>query len=315
MTPKAIVITGPTATGKTKLGVALSKLIGGEVVSADSMQIYKYMDIGTAKPTDEEMEGVPHHMIDVAEPLESYSVARYVEEASKCIDDILARGKMPVIVGGTGLYIESLISGRRFAESGADTGLRRELYEMYDCIGGEEMKRRLAEFDPESAEKFHSNDKKRIVRAFEIYRATGKTASCHNLETKSVPPRYKTCRIALNFSKRADLYACVDRRVDKMMEAGLSDEVKTLLGMGVPPFCTAMQAIGYKELVAVISGEESRLAEAVYKIKMESRRYAKRQISWLGRDKVLNWILWNREPDFGVGVRDSTAFLENTGII
>ncbi|MGE4485500.1 MAG: tRNA (adenosine(37)-N6)-dimethylallyltransferase MiaA [Oscillospiraceae bacterium] len=314
MPPKAVVITGPTATGKTKLGVVLSKLIGGEVVSADSMQIYKHMDIGTAKPTVNETEGVPHHMIDVAEPFESYSVARYVEEASKCIDDILSRGKMPVIVGGTGLYIESLISGRSFAESGADTGLRREISELYDRIGGEEMKKRLAEFDPESAAKFHSNDKKRIVRAFEIYRATGKTASRHNVETMAIPPRYETCRIALNFLQRADLYARIDCRVDKMMKAGLTDEVKMLLSMGVPPFCTAMQAIGYKELVSAISGEES-LMEAVHEIKTESRRYAKRQISWLGRDKELHWILWNREADFGVGVRDSTAFLEKTGII
>lgn len=314
MPPKAVVITGPTATGKTKLGVALSKLIGGEVIGADSMQIYKYMDIGTAKPSENEKEGVRHHMIDVAEPFENYSVARYVREASKCADDIIARGKTPVIVGGTGLYIESLISGRGFAGNGADTGLREEISEMYDRIGGEEMQRRLAEFDPESAAKFHSNDKKRIVRAFEIYRATGKTAARHNLETQSLPPRYHACRIALNFSKRADLYARIEDRVDKMMEAGLQDEVRSILRRGVQPDCTAMQAIGYKELVSALKGESS-LGEAVLKIKTESRRYAKRQISWLGRDRQLHWILWDGEPDFGAGVRDSTAFLENTGII
>ena len=189
MQPKLVVITGPTASGKTALGVALAQRLGGEVVSADSMQIYRGMDIGTAKPTPEEMQGVPHHMIDIADPTENYSVSRYAEEASACVDDILARAKLPIVVGGTGLYIDSLIAGRTFADGTADTALRQELSERYDEIGGEGLLGELRKVDPERAAKLHPADKKRIVRAMEVYVLTGKTITQHDAETRAVPRR------------------------------------------------------------------------------------------------------------------------------
>ena len=286
--PIVIIITGPTATGKSALGAMLAKSIDGEVVSADSMQVYKYMDIGTAKPTPEERLGAPHHMLDIVPPWEDYSAARYVTEASLCIDDILRRGKTPIIVGGTGLYIDSLVSGRDFSARG-DAALRHELNTEYDEIGGDAMLLRLGEFDPQSAAKLHANDKKRIVRAFESYTITGKTISQHDSETKALPPRYDARKFALTFSDRSELYSRIDRRVDSMLEKGLLNEVRGLLDMGVPPGCTAMQAIGYKEMAEVVTGRCS-MEDATEKIKMESRRYAKRQLTWLRRDTDVKWI-------------------------
>ena len=234
MQPKLVVITGPTASGKTALGVMLAQRLGGEVVSADSMQIYRGMDIGTAKPTPEEMQGVPHHMIDIADPTENYSVSRYAAEATACVDDILARGKLPIVVGGTGLYIDSLIAGRTFADGTADTALRQELNERYDEIGGEGLLGELRKFDPERAAKLHPADKKRIVRAMEVYILTGKTITQHDAETRAVPPRYDAAKIALTFADRQDLYARIDRRVDAMMQQGLLGEVRALLPVSRP---------------------------------------------------------------------------------
>lgn len=314
MPPKVAVITGPTATGKTKLGVMLAQKFGAEIVGADSMQIYRYMDIGTAKPTKEEMCGVPHHMIDVVSPFENYSVSRYVEDASACVDDILSRGKLPILVGGTGLYIESLLSGRNFAVGGESAGMREALSDMYDKAGGEEMLRRLQSVDPESAARLHANDKKRIVRALEVYEATGKTITQHNLETQAIPPRYEACKIALTFDKRQNLYDRIDRRVDSMAAMGLESEVQNLLAMGLTANHTAMQAIGYKEMACKIFANCT-LDDALSAIKTESRRYAKRQLSWLGRDKNLHWIRWEKEPDFAAGLRDSTGFFQKDDII
>ena len=294
--PRVIVITGPTATGKTALGVALAKELDGEVVSADSMQIYKYMDIGTAKVTKEETMGIPHHMIDIVEPSESFSVARYVEEADKCVSDILSRGKLPIIVGGTGLYIDSLISGRNFGAGGQDTSIRQELEEEYNALGGEEMLRRLREFDPQRADKLHAADRKRILRAFEVYRLTGKTITEHDEETKKIPPKYDAMKVILSYKERENLYARIDQRVDEMVKAGLWDEVENLLKNGVPKDCTAMQAIGYKEVVRAMDGELSN-DEAIDLIKRESRRYAKRQLTWLSRSKEALRILWEDIPD------------------
>ena len=314
MEPKTIaVITGPTATGKTALGVALALAKNGEVISADSMQLYRGMVIGTAAPTPEEMRGVPHHMLAVADPREAYSVSRYVQEAGRCVEDVLRRGKLPILVGGTGLYIESLLAGREFAEGFGDTELRRSLGAEYDALGGEAMLQRLSEVDPETAGRLHPNDKKRIVRALEVYRLTGETISAHDRRTREQPPRYRSARIALTFLDREDLYRRIDRRVDDMMAAGLEEEVRALLRAGLPDNCTAMQAIGYKELCACLRGECSR-QEAVETIKRQSRRYAKRQLSWLGRDKQLHWIRWEKTPDFGFALRDSTAFLERFGL-
>lgn len=313
MPPKIAVITGPTASGKTALGVALAELLHGEVVSADSMQIYRRMNIGTAKPTPEEMRGVPHHMIDVAEPGENYSVARYVAEASACVDDILARGKLPIVVGGTGLYIDSLLSGRTFADGASDSALRQELNERYDEIGGEGLLGELRKVDPDRAVKLHAADKKRIVRAMEVYILTGKTITQHDAETRLIPPRYDAARIALDFENRADLYARIDRRVDAMVEAGLFDEVRALLAEGIPADCTAMQAIGYKEAVGVVRGACTE-AEAADRIRQESRRYAKRQLTWLRRDPSLFWIRFEKAPDMVLARRLSTGFLARCGI-
>ena len=307
MKPEVLVITGPTATGKTKLAVMTAKAINGEVVGADSMQIYKHMDIGTAKPSIEEMEGVPHHMIDVCSPFEDYSVSRYVEEAAKCCEDIISRGKTPIIAGGTGLYIESLLSGRDFAPGIVGNGIREELSEEYDTVGGEAMLRKLAEIDPASGNKLHANDKKRIVRALEVYLTTGKTITQHNEETLAIPPRYTSRTIALTFKDRARLYDRIDRRVDMMLEMGLMDEIQKLLDMGLGETSTAMQAIGYKEIVAALKGECT-MEEGIEAVKRESRRYAKRQLSWLRRDKSINWIEWDEEPDFNEALSIVTQF-------
>jgi len=299
-----IVITGPTATGKTALGALLAKTVGGEVVSADSMQVYKHMDIGTAKPAADERLGIPHHMIDIVPPWEDYSAARYISDAADAIDDILRRGKLPVLVGGTGLYIDSLLSGRVFSARG-DAALRRQLENEYDAIGGDAMLRRLGEFDPGSAAKLHENDKKRIVRAIEAYSATGKTISQHDLETKALPPRYVALKFALTFSDRQELYTRIDKRVDDMMSKGLEGEVRNLLEMGVAPGSTAMQAIGYKELAGAIAGRHS-LNDAVEQIKMESRRYAKRQLTWLRRDTNIIWHIWQNKPDIEKAIQEIT---------
>jgi len=291
----------------------LCQKLGGEVVSADSMQIYRRMDIGTAKPTPEEMQGIPHHMIDVADPEENYSVARYVEEAASCVEDILNRGKLPVLVGGTGLYIDSLLSGRTFAGGPVDPALREELNERYDEIGGRGLLGELRKVDPERAAKLHEADKKRIVRALEVYILTGKTITQHDLETQAILPRYDAAKLALDFEVRQDLYNRIDRRVDRMFEQGLMDEVRSLLASGVPASCTAMQAIGYKEAVGAVSGACSE-TEAAEKIKMESRRYAKRQLTWLRRDPAIEWHRFEKTPDLNEALRHSTEFLRTLGI-
>ena len=294
---RVLIITGPTATGKTALGVELALRLNGEVISADSMQLYRGMDIGTAKVTAEEARGVPHHLVDVAEPSENWSVARWVEAAAACAEDIFSRGKLPVIVGGTGLYIDSLLSGRDFADSGDDGGkLRVELSSEYDRIGGEAFRERLAAVDPARAQKLHSADKKRLVRAMEVYRLTGETITAHDARTRTRPPRWESLRVALSFADRAVLYARIDRRVDEMMERGLFAEVQSLLDAGLDAECTAMQAIGYKEISACLRGECTE-AEAIASIKQNSRRYAKRQLTWLRRDAGIRWVLWEDAPD------------------
>ena len=313
MAAKIVVIAGPTASGKTATGVALCQKFNGEVVSADSMQIYRRMTIGTAKPTSEEMQGVKHHMIDVAEPEENWSVARYVEAAAACVEDILARGKLPVIVGGTGLYIDSLLSGRTFAGGPVNEALRQELSERYDEIGAEGLLGELRKVDPERAAKLHPGDKKRIVRALEVFILTGKTITQHDAETKAIPPRWEAAKIALDFENRQDLYDRIDRRVDDMFARGLMDEVRALLDSGVPDDCTAMQAIGYKEAVAALRGESSE-EDARAMIQQESRRYAKRQLTWFRRDKEIEWHRFGAKPNLDEALQHSTAFLRSRGI-
>lgn len=294
MAEKILVVTGPTATGKTALSVELAKKLGGEIVSADSMQIYRGMDIGTAKVTKAEMQNIPHHMIDIADPSEDYSVSRYVEEADAAVRGILSRGRLPIVAGGTNLYIDSLIAGLDFAEKAEDAALRESLNKQYDDIGGEAMLEHLRGFDPERAAKLHPADKRRIVRAVEIYILTGETITRHDEETKKRPKRYDAVKIALTFADRAVLYDRINARVDKMVSDGLFDEVKGLLDSGLSPACTSMQAIGYKEPAAYFRGEMSKNA-AIELIKLSSRRYAKRQLTWLRRDTT---VLWHERQSF-----------------
>lgn len=314
MPPKILVICGPTASGKTALAVELALRHHGEVVSADSMQIYRRMDIGTAKPTREEMRGVPHHMLDVADPEEDFSVARYVDMAAKCVDDILSRGKLPILAGGTGLYIDSLLSGRTFAPFQPDSPLRGQLEEQLRREGGAAMLSRLAQVDPDSAARLHPNDEKRIIRALEVYQSTGKTITQHNLETQDIPPRYDALTLALAFERREDMWSRIDRRVDQMMDQGLVAEVQGLLDSGVPAKCTAMQAIGYKEMAAaLLSGGDVRAAAE--EIQLRSRQYAKRQLTWFKRNKAARWLLWGREPDFAAALQTSTEYMEEFGLV
>ena len=312
MPPKVVVITGPTATGKTALGAALAIEYNGEVVSADSMQLYRGMDVGTAKATAAEMRGVPHHMLDVADPGEKYSAARYVAEASACCGDILARGRLPIIVGGTGLYIDSLISGRDFADN-EDGELRSRLGSLYDRRGGEAMLEALRSVDPDRAAKLSPGDRRRIVRALEVYTLTGVTITAHDQQTQLIPPRYDAAVIALDFKDRADLYARIDRRVELMVENGLFAEVAALLATGLSPASTAFQAIGYKEAAMALRGEITR-EEAAELIKRESRRYAKRQLTWLRRNPSVFWIRWEKTPDIELGRQLSTEFLRSRGL-
>ena len=309
---KLLVICGPTASGKTALAVALAKRTGGEVVSADSMQIYRRMDIGTAKPTAEEMDGVPHHMLDVADPGEDYSVARYVEEASACVEDILARGRLPIVAGGTGMYIDNLLAGRTFA---AFTGKWRQILQDREAKEGiAALYRELEQVDPQRAARLHLADEKRIIRALEVWHETGETITEHDRRTAALPPRYEAARIGLTFADRADMWARIDRRVDQMMAAGLVEEVEGLLASGVPERCTAMQAIGYKEMAAALRAGRP-AAEAAEEIKLRSRQYAKRQLTWFRREPSVKWITWEKIPDFSMALQNSTAYLEETGLL
>ena len=310
---KILVIVGPTASGKTRLAVELAQAHNGEVVSADSMQIYRGMDIGTAKPTREEMGGIPHHMIDVADPGEDFSVARYVEMAAACVDDILSRGKLPIVAGGTGLYVDSLLSGRTFAAFSPESPLRKELEGELAEKGGAAMLEQLAQVDPEAAARLHPNDHKRIVRALEVYRSTGKTISQHNKETRTIPPRYEALTIGLSYQDRSDLWARIDARVDQMAAAGLEREVRGLLSSGLSPACTAMQAIGYKEFTAAVEGTMA-WREAEELVKLRSRQYAKRQLTWFRRNPDTHWLLWNKNPDFGIARQRSTELLREFGL-
>lgn len=309
--PDILVITGPTATGKTALGVELALSLDGEVVSADSMQVYRGMDIGTAKPTIEERRGVPHHMFDAAEPTESFSAAKYVSMASACVDDIRSRGKVPIVVGGTGLYIDGLLRGTDYAAAPGEPSLRRSLEREYDRVGGEAFREALRTVDPDRAALLHPGDKKRLVRAREVFLLTGETITAHDERSRSAPPRY-TARIwALDFQDRQTLYARIDRRAGRMFEDGLVSEVRSLLACGVPTDGTAMQAIGYKETAAYLRGECT-LSEAVDAVSRKSRQYAKRQLTWLRRKPEISWLRWENEPDLSQARQISTDFVGKT---
>lgn len=307
---KVICIAGPTASGKTGLAVTLAEQLNGEVVSCDSMQIYRRMDIGTAKPTTEEMRGIVHHMLDVAEPDEDFSVSRYVEMADACVQDILSRGKTAIICGGTGLYMDSLIAGRTFAPF-PSTG-QRELLETYaDEHGIEAVYDMLKDADPETAERLHLSDRKRIIRAMEVFLETGMPISWHNAQSKLIPPKYEPLWLAIEDTDRQTLYDRIDRRVDRMFADGLEAEVQSLLDSGVPAGCTAMQAIGYKETAAALRGECTR-QQAIDAVKQGSRRYAKRQLTWFRRNENIRWLKRHGAEDISAKaleiVQDSTDF-------
>ena len=313
MKPNILVICGPTASGKTALAVELALRLDGEVVSADSMQVYRGMDIGTAKPTAREMRGVPHHMLDIAGPAENYSVARYVAEAVPVVDGILARGRLPIVAGGTGLYIDHLVAGRRFAPFQADSGLREELQARVRAEGLPALRSELERADPEAAARIHPNDEKRTIRALEVFLTTGKPISQHDRESRALPDRYAPLTIALSFQERPWLWERIGRRVDEMMARGLEEEVRGLLASGVPGDCTAMQAIGYKELAAAILDGRP-VDQGAEEVKLRSRQYAKRQLTWFRRNKQAYWYNWEKIPDLSAAAVFSTELVRESGL-
>ena len=313
MDNKVVCVVGPTACGKTKMGVALAQRFDGEVVSVDSMQLYRGMTIGTAAPTAEEMEGVPHHMVAVADPAESWSVARYVREADACVQDILRRGNRPVLVGGTGLYLDALVRGQDFAAGSQGGEIRRELQEKLAKDGAEALLEALRAVDPESAARLHLRDEKRILRALEVYEETGEPMSRRDKRGREKPDRYQALYIGLNFRDRADLRERIDRRVDEMVRRGLLQEVQALLDGGLPRDATALQAIGYKQFLAVADGTAT-AEQAVEEVKLRSRQYAKRQLTWLRRNPAIHWIYWDKEPDFPAALQNATDFLTAHGL-
>ena len=285
---RIICIAGPTASGKTALAVELAKVTNGEVVSCDSMQVYKGMDIGTAKPTHEEMQGIAHHMLDVAEPWEDFSVSRYCEMATPIVDDIVSRGKTAIIAGGTGLYMDALIKGNSFAPY-PSTGMRERLEEQADREGMDAMLSLLQSIDPDAASRLHLKDRKRILRALEVYYETGETITEHNKKTQAIPPRYAPIWFGLEDEDRQALYNRIDQRVEKMLQDGLLDEIRALLDRGIPEKCTAMQAIGYKEFIDALNGRCT-IADAAALVQQSSRHYAKRQLTWFRRNPAIHWL-------------------------
>ncbi len=313
MAQRVICVVGPTASGKTKMGVALAQRFHGEVVSVDSMQIYRGMAIGTAAPTPEEMEGVPHHMIGVADPAEQWSAARFAAAADRCVQDILRRGKQPIFVGGTGLYLDALVRGSAFAAGQQGGPVRQALQQRLAREGAAALLAELAQVDPETAARLHLRDEKRILRALEVYQETGETISEHDRKSRETPNRYDALYIGLSFRDRQDLRDRIDRRVDAMVAQGLPEEVRQLLSSGLPRDATALQAIGYKQFLAVADGTATE-AEAVEEIKLRSRQYAKRQLTWLRRNPAIHWILWEKEPDFSQALQNATEFLTAAGV-
>ena len=303
-----ICIAGPTASGKTALAVELAKELHGEVVSCDSMQVYKRMDIGTAKPTMEERQGIVHHMLDVAEPWEDFSVSRYCELAGPIVDDIVARGKTAIIAGGTGLYMDSLIKGNEFAPF-PSTGMREKLERQADEEGMEAMRLLLRSIDPEAEARIQ--DRKRLLRALEVYYETGETITEHNRKTQQIPPKYTPVWLGLDFEERQTLYDRIDLRVEIMLRQGLVEEIRSLLDAGIPAKCTAMQAIGYKEFVDALAGQET-IAEAAAQVQQSSRRYAKRQLTWLRRNPQMRWLVRKNGEGFDEILQKARQALQET---
>lgn len=285
--PRVLAVAGPTASGKTWLGVELAKKYGGEVISADSIQIYKGMDIASAKPTNEEMQGIPHHLIGFLDRDVTFSAADYVRLANQKIREVLSRGNLPIIVGGTGLYIDSLLDNVRFSEGGSDEAYRKSLYTFAEAEGNEALHRKLAEADPEAAEGIHPNNLVRVVRALEVCHITGRKFSELKKESRTVESPYDSLMIGLNYHDRQKLYDRIDLRVDEMAARGLVDEARELYDHG--GMKTAANAIGFKEFIPFFRGEEN-IGACIDKIKQETRRYAKRQLTWFRKNPRIQWI-------------------------
>lgn len=302
-----VAVVGPTASGKTALGVALGHRFNGEVVSADSMQIYRGLSVATAKPTAAEMDGIPHHMIDVADITEYCSAAKFCEGAAKAIADIYARGKLPIVVGGTGLYVDSLLKGNDFANQDSDYCLRQSLCDEYDEHGGEYMLNKLRAVDDAAAQKCHANNKKRIVRYLELYKLTKMTEAERAMRTDKIISPYKSLYICLSVRERQNLYDRINRRVDEMLENGLVDEVRRYYN--VKGAATSSQAIGCKELKPYIDGTDS-LENCVERLKTATRHYAKRQLTWFLRNDKIN-LMFTDEQSFCDIINKSAALIDD----
>ena len=305
--PKLLVLVGPTAVGKTKMSIELAKTFNAEIISGDSMQVYRQMDIGTAKIKPEEMNGIPHHLIDIHEPDYPYSVAEFQENCRHLIEDIHARGKLPFIVGGTGLYVESVCYNFQFSEVGSDEEFRKEQFDYADVHGPEKLHEKLREIDPPSAERLHPNDVRRVIRSLEIYHMTGMRQS-DQLAAQKKESSYDLCIVGLTMDRQM-LYKRIEDRIDEMMEEGLVQEVAALLDHGVGPGCISMQGLGYKEIASYLRGEVP-LETAVSELKRDTRRFAKRQLSWFRHMKDIHWVDMTDTANFSTSfamIRDIIA--------
>ena len=309
--PKVLAIVGSTASGKTALSIALAQALDGEIISCDSMQLYRRMDIGTAKPTSDEMQGIPHHLIDIADPTDgkeaTYSCADYVKDAKSAIRDVLSRSKLPIVCGGTGLYLDALIRGGNFEETVVDESLRKSLADFARENGNEALHDRLRKSDPESADAIHPNNVKRVIRALEIFMTTGITKSELDRKSREYESEFDFTVIGIRYNDRAVLYDRIGRRVDQMMSDGLIEEAKSLRALGVFELCpTAAQAIGYKELFPYLDGEAT-LDEVTEELKAATRRYAKRQVTWFSARPYVHWI----DADDGQNLIDFEDIVNN----
>jgi tRNA dimethylallyltransferase len=301
-----IVLAGPTAVGKTALSIALAKAVGGEIISCDSMQVYKYMDIGSAKITPEEMQGVPHYLVDVLEPDEEFHVAKFVSMAKEAMQEIYAKGHIPIAVGGTGFYIQALLYDTDFTEEEKDDAYRQELEDYAATYGNEALFQKLREVDPASCLTIHPNNRKRVIRALEYYKLHQSPISAHNEQQHQKTSPYNFCYFVLN-DDREKLYAGIDKRVDAMMEQGLWQEVQQLYDRGYRKDMVSMQGLGYKELLDVVTGEDT-LEHAIYKIKRDTRHFAKRQLTWFRSKEEVIWI---NKPEFDYDPEKILAFMED----
>lgn len=304
--PKLLVLIGPTAVGKTKLSLTLARELNAEIISGDSMQVYRGMDIGTAKASPEELAAVPHHLIDIHDPDEAFSVAEFQERARALILDIHARGKLPFIVGGTGLYVESVCYNFQFSEVGSDEAFRMEQEAYAAEYGDEALHARLQEVDPESAERLHPNDRRRVIRALEIFHMTGERMS-EQLKVQKKESPYELCIVGLTMD-RALLYKRIEARIDQMLEEGLVDEVRRLLSMGYGKELVSMQALGYKEIIAYLEGRYT-YEEAIELLKRDTRRFAKRQLSWFRHMKDIHWVDVSNLANFSAHLQQIHAII------